>query len=299
MSNRFQTNTAEKPVDRRRMHGFAPGLRMSMSPRASNIPGWSVPQGQLIIFNPRVDGYLKDRMVTAVNKRGEKVKAFDASHEFSGRHFAEAVAAKFQLQKDFGFRVLECLYDLDYDPQTGWDEADEYFATLYPKIDCEMGLEKPNPIGASGDLINNGEPLPCPTCRLKWLEEKADEAIANSPLNKTKLFELKAALTSSFTAGHRFAQAALAKSVGEIESEGANRKKALDDADRQFMKMLHEKPSHVKQAEIQSEAARVQGEAMAAAMAPALAQVMGAKSDQDEIARLKAEIESLKQKEKK
>lgn len=293
MKNRFQTNTAEKPIDRRRIHGFAPGLRMSMNPRASNLSSWNIPQGQLIIFNPRVDGYLKERMRTVVDQSGARVLAFDATHEFSGRHFASAVASKFQGGKiDFGFRVLECLYDLDYDPNTNWDAADEYFETLHPRISCEMGLEVPNPVGPHGDIINNGEPLPCPTCRLKWLNEKADEVIFNSKLDHNILFELKNTLISSYKAGRIYAEVTLGKVQAQIDAK--NSAKTYQDTDYHFMKMLHKKEKHVEQAEIQNEAARVQGEAIGQAVVNALQ----AKEEREELERLRKEVAELKKKKK-
>lgn len=291
-ARRFQDNTTIKPVDRRRVYGFAPGHRMSMSPRSSNLQEQTIPQGQLILFKPRVDGYLKDRMVKVPGPNGSPVLGYDGSEEYSGLHFAQAVASKFQTGKDdFGFRILECLTDLEYDRNTGWDAADGYFAVLYPQIECEMGLEKSNPRGAANDVINNDQPLPCPTCRLKWLRSSAaDEAIANSGLDADRLYALKRTLIDSFEAGLRYARWSLDKVTQQIEAK--NSAKVYQDSDFHLMKMLHEKPKHVQQAEIQAEAARVQGEAIGKSVAEAIQ----AQAAQTEAERIKAENEELRRK---
>lgn len=291
-ATRFADNTANKVIDRRRVYGYAPGLRMTMNPRGSNVPGWSIPQGQLILFKPRVDGYMKEKMKSVIGKNGERLLSYDAEEEYSAMHFANAVAAKFQGgTMDFGFRILECLTDLPYDKQTGEDEADDYFALLHPKLTCEMGLEEVT-YGPAGDLLNGGLPLPCPTCRLKWLESTdCQEAIFNSRLDHNILEDLRKVLISSNKAGIIYATQKLAKSAGEVEAtSGGNRKQAYDDADRHFMKLLHKKEKHVEQAEIQANAARIQGEAIGASVA----QAIQAQADQAELERLRAEIAELK-----
>lgn len=294
-ASRFADNTASKVIDRRRVYGYAPGLRMSMNPRGSNIPGWQIPQGQLILFKPRVDGYMKDRMKSVIGKNGERLLSYDAEEEYSAMYFANAVAAKFQGGTlDFGFRILECLTDLAYDKVTGEDEADAYFDLLHPALACEMGLEEVT-YGPAGDLLNNGLPLPCPTCRLKWLESvECTEAIFNSRLDHTILEDLRKTLISSNKAGIVYATQKLAKSAGEVEStSGGARKQAYDDADRHFMKVIHKKEKHVEQAEIQANAAKIQGEAIGASVAAAIQ----AQADKAELERLREELAELKKKE--
>lgn len=269
-ARRFATNTVEKPIDRRRVLGFGPGLRMNMNPRGSNLAGYSIPQGQLIIFNPRGDGYFKERMKSVANAKGEKIAAYDGHMEISGYDFARGVAAKFQGGvSDFGFRILECLNDLDYDVNTGYDEADAYFNLLHPRLTCEMELEQVT-YGPAGDLLNQGEPLPCPTCRIEWLESAAaQEAIFGSSLDHIRLESLRQTLLTSYRAGRLHAQARFNKAKGEVDSPTG--KIAFDDADYSFMKMLHKKPAHIEQAEIQSNSARIQGEAIGKSVADAFA----------------------------
>lgn len=290
--NRFASNVQTVPQDRRRVLGFAPGLRMSMNPRGSNLQGQMIPQGQLIVFNPRIDGFLKDRMKTVKNKFGESVLAFDGEMELSGRHFAQAVDAKFHGgTKDFGFRILESLNDLDYNAATGFDEADIYFEVLHPRLTCEMGLEEVT-TGPAGDILNYGVPLPCPTCRLKWLNEQGWDAIQSAPeyLDKARLERLRQELLAAYSAGLNFARTSFDRSKGEVESTDANTKRSFDDADYHFMKMMHRKPSHIEQAEIQSEAARIQGEAIGKSVADAIR----AQAEKDELERLRREVEELR-----
>lgn len=262
-----------------------------MVPRNSNLQTKQIPQGQQILFLPRLDGYQKEKMksVPNPNKKGETLAQYDAFNEVSAHEFANQVAGKFQDGKyDFGFRVLECLIDLPYDKTTGYDEADLYFALLNPEIDCVMGLEKVL-VGQGGDELNLGKPWPCPTCRKEWLEStECQEVIFNSRLEHNKLEELRKTLLSSVNAGLRTARVFLDKTSGEIESK--NGKKAYDDADRFFMMLLHEKPKHVQQAEIQAESARIQGEAIATT----LKDTFTAQSEREELERLRAENAALK-----
>lgn len=298
--SRFSNNITVTPTDRRRVHGFAPGLRMSMRPRASNLNFQQIPQGQLLFFNPHVEGFLRNKMqkVQKVAKgRVEVVSDFDGKHEFSGEHYALAVEAKFGKSSkfDFGFRYFDFLADLPYDPVTGYDKADEYFETLHPELTCEMGLETVQ-LGASGDVLNNEKPWPCPTCRIAFLESTdCQDRMFKSGLDYDLLERLRLAMLDSYKAGAFHARLKYERSKTEVEAG----RHSYNDADFLHMKLIHKKAPHLEQAEIQTAAAKAQGEAIGAQ----LASVLQAQNDKQEAERvreenerLKKEIEALKQK---
>jgi hypothetical protein len=282
MSNRFADNTTSNPVDRRRVYGFAPGFKyMRARPLATNLQTEDIPQGELILFKPRVDSYFNNDFR-------------QSTMEQSPRHFADTVAAKFRHggSGDFGFRILDCLTPLEYDRVTGVDEADKYFATVHPDHigACEMGLE--TNVGRRFD--KNSPSDPCPTCRLAYLEsDKCTKAIDGSDLDKGTLSELRQLLIESYRAGILHARHKYDQSAGEVAARAAGAqsgKSSLDDADRHFMKMIHKKEVYIEQAELVAKQAEVQG----AAMASSLKEVLKEMKEEGEIDRLKRELEEAK-----
>lgn len=286
-STRFQDNTTATDVDRRRILGYSPGhLIMEMSPLGSNLSQKHIPQGELIVFKPKIEGFLRDAMKTVEGTgRGGAVEmklAYDGKMEISSRQFADAVLARFTGIRDFGFRILDCLTPLEYDKRTGEDDADTYFALMHPSLTCEMGLE-------------TSRDRPCPTCRLEWLESTVcQEAIFNSRLDHNVLETLRKTLIASNKAGLDFARDSFERVKGEIESDMPHRRRSFNDIDRHNMKMLHEKAPHIQQAELVNTQARIQGEAIGQSVANAFQQ-------QDEIRQLREEnarlIQSLNQEE--
>lgn len=254
---------------------------MRARPLATNLQSENIPQGELILFKPRVDTHL--------NNDFRQSKA-----EQSSRQFADAVASKFTHggSGDFGFRVLECLTPLEYDKVAGTDEADAYFATVHPDFigACDMGLE--TNVGRRFD--KNADSDPCPTCRLKYLESEACiKKIADSDLDQSVLNALRDTLIESYKVGLVHARNKYEQSAGEVASRAAGAqsgKSSLDDADRHFMKMIHKKETYVEQAELVAKQAEVQG----TVMANSLKEVLKEMKEEGEIERLKRELEEAK-----
>lgn len=254
---------------------------MRARPLATNLSTEDIPQGELILFKPRVDAYMNNDFR-------------QSTMEFSPRSFANTVAAKFAhgASGDFGFRILESLTPLEYDKATGYDEADRYFAVVHPDFigSCEMGLE--TNVGRHFD--KNAASDPCPTCRLKYLESDAClKAIAGSDLDKDVLESLRTTLIESYKTGIAHARQKYEQSAGEVAARAAGAqsgKASLDDADRHFMKMIHKKEVYVEQAELVAKQAEVQG----AVMANSLKEVLKEMKEENEIDKLKKELEEAK-----
>ncbi len=250
---RFQNNTTAAPVDRRRHLGFMPGMHMAMmTPLGSNQQTEIIPQGQLIVFNPRVE-------------RNVDPDWKPKQDEYSGQRFLDRVAARFQFgESDWGFRALDMLDPLEYDEATGWDEADAYFDVVHPSFEalgkvCESGLE----IGEKD--VNLDVPMPCPTCRLEFLNSKECTArISASGLDTGILNKLKTAITDSYRVGRAFHNSKLRETDGDImkKSNGQPGKGFYDDADLVFARTLHKKAAHIEQAEAMANSARITGEAI-------------------------------------
>lgn len=255
--NRYADNTSSKPVDRVRRLGFSAGMpQMIMMPGGSNQQGEFIPQGKLIVFKPHVE------------------PAYDGDFEFapvenSPKHYADNLAAKFHNgENDWGYRTLDFLTSLPYDKQTGFDDADRYFAVVYPAIQCEMGLEVVKP------GMNYDDPMPCPTCRKAWLESAELETAINTAngLNRDILTQLKDTIKNANEACLAFMRFKLQESETEIQKAAAGQpalKVALSDVDYHLMAALHKKPSHIEQAEIMSAQTRDMGKAIAAGIVEA------------------------------
>lgn len=266
---RFKDNTTTRPIDRTRVYGFSGGVpNMSMRPVVSNLQAHVIPQGQLLMFKPRVDNI--NRLIDST--------VHVEQQETSPTGFLNAVAAKFQRGvRDFGFRGLPMLTPLQYGVFTfqgrmiEYDEADDYFAIVHPPLSCEMGLEvAPNE--------------PCPTCRIQWLEsaecsrriadalQNADKwkhaVCANRTFDQEILNSLRSALLDSYQAARAFATYKLGRSKGDVEARkgGSHGKSSLDAVDHYYQRMLHEKPDHITQAEMITKQAEITGAAMAEAL---------------------------------
>lgn len=270
--SRFDDNTTSRPVDRVRRYGYAPGFQyMSISTGGSNIPGNYLPQGELLLFLPRVESFKNE------NFKKEQL-------ELSAQYFANNVSAAFQTgEKDFGYRTLDVLTGLEYDPKTDYDEADKYWAVIQPRLtkDCEMGLE-------------TTKNTPCPTCRLKWLEsEECSAAITmavDSGLNREVFNSLRMTLIDSNRVALTAATSTYDKVKGEVESPHG--KGAFDDADYQIMKLIHKKAQYIEQAELVQKNAEIQG----AAIAKGIAGAMRAEREESELEIVKRELAEAKAK---
>lgn len=250
MANRFADNTTVLPVNRTRVLGYAPGWThfMELDPLGSNQQSRQIPQGQLIVFKPHVNpGYDGDFNYLPV--------------ENTAQYYADNLTNNFHHgENDWGYRTLNFLTDLPYDKETGWDEADEYFEVLHPQLTCEMGLEIPTE-------SNLNVPVPCPTCRLKWLKStECEAAIQSSPKDYHTLTTFKDTLIASQEAALRFARKKLDETKGDMQKAraGAPGKAAYQDCDYHYMNMLHKKPDHIEQADLMNRQAQIQGEAIAA-----------------------------------
>ncbi len=252
MNNKFADNTTVRPVNRTRVLGYAPGWThfMELDPLGSMQQSRQIPQGQLIVFKPHVE------------------PAFDGDFnpspvENPAQYYADNLTSNFHHgENDWGYRSLPFLTNLPYDKDTGWDEADEYFSVVHPTLTCEMGLELPTE-------SNLGIPVPCPTCRLKWLKStECEAAIQSSPKDYHILTELKDMLTASQEAALRFARKKLDETNGDMQKAraGAPGKSAYQDCDYHYMAMLHKKPDHIEQADLMNQSAIRQGEAIAAGL---------------------------------
>lgn len=252
-ANRYQDNTQTAPLDRRRHLGFAPGCNaMVMTPLGSGQQSEFIPQGQLIIFKPKVE-------------RGVDPDWKPMQTEYSGQQFLDRVASRFQYgEHDWGFRALDMLDELDYDKETGWDEADAYFDIVHPTFEslgktCESDLEV---IEAN---INYDVAMPCQTCRLAFLNsDECRERMDSSGLDGEILDELRTRLIESYRAGAAFHRLKLGQTDSDImgKSHGAPGKGTYTDADYVFAKNLHKQAPHLEQARAMAESARITGEAI-------------------------------------
>lgn len=244
------------------MLGYAPGWKhfMELDPLGSNQQGRQIPQGQLIVFTPHVSYH--------VDGDFQPIEV-----ENPAKYYADNLDFNFHIgENDWGYRTLGFLTNLPYDKTTGQDEAQKYFDVVHPTLACEMGLETP-----TGD--NYDVPVPCPTCRLKWLEStECEAAIQGSSLDYHLLTELKDTLIQSQKAALTFARKKLDETNGDIQSSraGSPGKRAYQDCDRHYMAMLHEKAPEVKQAELMNDQARIQGEAIAKGVAAAVGNIQPA-----------------------
>lgn len=260
VARRYANNTSTVPIDRRRWLGFAPGFAyMKMTPLGSNQQGEHIPQGTLIIFNPHVD--------KAADGDFKPLKL-----EYSGKSYSDAVAMCFQTgESDWGYRELEMLVPLDYNEVTGEDDADLYFNLVHPAFSligkvCPLGLEAPTE-------ANYGVPMPCPTCRLEWLDSpELNTLIGGSMLDHELLDQVRERLITSYKKALDFAHFKLTATRGDIAKARAGKagKPGYDDADDGFAKMVHEKAEHITQAELVSQQAEIQGAAQGRAFANAM-----------------------------
>lgn len=253
---RYADNTKFKIIDRTRMFGFSGGMpHMIMSPLASNQPREEIGQGQLILFKPHVEQAVDGDFQPAPLENPPKSYAAALTYNFGT-----------DAENDWGYRTLPFLTELDYDKETGRDEADLYFDAVHPKFSqidktCEMGLE----VVVFND--NDDVPRPCPTCRLQYLaSQECMDRMANSGLRQDILSQLHQTITVSYTQARAFAQKKLDESKSEID-KGRNgqpsMKLAFTDVDNFYMKMLHRKEAHIEQAELIANQSLNQGRAIA------------------------------------
>lgn len=252
----YSDNTKIQPHDRRRMFGFSGGMpHMIISPLASNQPTEEIGQGQLILFKPHVSPNVDGDFKPAPIERAPKTFANVLTYNFGT-----------DSENDWGYRTLSFLTELEYDKDTGVDEADLYFDAVHPKFSqiektCEMGLE----VLVFND--NDDVPRPCPTCRLQYLaSDECKVRMAESGLRQDILTQLHEALVVSYTQSRAFAQKKLDESKSEID-KGRNgqpsMKLAFTDVDNFYMKMLHRKEAHIEQAELIANQSLNQGRAIA------------------------------------
>lgn len=271
-TRRYADNTQVQPVDRRRMLGFAPNVpHMMANPQATNQPSEQIPQGQLIVFTPHVFPALDGDFEPAPTEK-------------SPRDFARTLTMLFHTgENDWGYRTLTKLSELDYDPQTGYDEADAYYEAVHPSFaeigrTCEMGLEVLVE-DVNCDKTGKAYARPCNTCRLEWLNSmECRERMFNSGLDQAILADLKDTLIQVYTKGNEFVRFKLGQTKGDMQSAAAGQpgKRAYQDVDYYYMALLHEKAPHVQQAEIIAEQNKQQGamlvEAVKAAVGGQVAQ---------------------------